>query len=135
MVTGLSSSSTDIRGNKSDCNAKFAATPHRRSTVLVEYPTQQVHWKLGRARKPIHKKFLFNIQAPSITGGSQSVCAKERQNSMFLYTMMECNQKLSRGRLRRTSNRRFFSRTSSLRSRGRNRKNKTNDNSRANGRS
>jgi hypothetical protein len=135
MVIRLSASSTDIRGNKSYCNAKLAATPHRRSTVLVEYPTQRVHWKLERTRKPIRKKFPFNIQAPSITGGIQSVCVKERRNSTFLYTMMECNQKLSRGRLRRTSNRRFFGRTSSLRSRGRNRKNKTNDSSRANGRS
>jgi hypothetical protein len=129
MVIGLSASSTDIRGNKSDYNAKFATIPHRRSTVLVEYPTQRIHWNLGRTRKPIRKKFPFNIQAPSITGGSQSVCAKERRNSTFLYTMMECNLKLSRGRLRRMSNRRFFGRTSSLRSRGRIRKNKTNDSS------
>jgi hypothetical protein len=39
MVIGLFAGSTDIRGNKSDCNAKFAIAPHWRSTVLVEYPT------------------------------------------------------------------------------------------------
>jgi hypothetical protein len=39
MVIGLSAGSIDIRGNKSDYNAKFATTPHRHSTVLVEYPT------------------------------------------------------------------------------------------------
>jgi hypothetical protein len=33
MVIGLLAGSTDIRGNKSDSNAKFAITPHRCSTV------------------------------------------------------------------------------------------------------
>jgi hypothetical protein len=70
VVIGLFAGSADIRGNKSDCNAKFAVKPHRRSMVLVEYPTQQINWKLGRTQKPIRKKFSFNIQAPSITGGS-----------------------------------------------------------------
>jgi hypothetical protein len=135
VVIRLFASSADIRGNKSDCNAKFAATPHWRSTVLVEYPTQRIHWKLGRTQKPIHKKFSFNVQAPSITGGSQGVRTKERRNPTFLYTMMECNQKLSRGRLRRTSNKCFFGRALSRRSRERNRKNKTYDSSRANGKS
>jgi hypothetical protein len=36
----ITSGSIDIRGNKSDSNAKSTVTPHRRSTVLVEYPTQ-----------------------------------------------------------------------------------------------
>jgi hypothetical protein len=40
MVVRLPASSTDIRGNKSDSSAKFAIIPHRRSMVLVEYPTQ-----------------------------------------------------------------------------------------------
>jgi hypothetical protein len=40
MVIGLPAGSTDIRGNRSDSNAKFPIIPHRRSTVLVEYPTQ-----------------------------------------------------------------------------------------------
>jgi hypothetical protein len=34
MVIRLSTSSADTRGNKSDCNAKFAVAPHRhRSTT------------------------------------------------------------------------------------------------------
>jgi hypothetical protein len=70
VVIGLFAGSADIRRNKSDCNAKFTATPHRRSTVMVKYPTQRIHWKLGRTRKSVHKKFSFNIQAPSITGES-----------------------------------------------------------------
>jgi hypothetical protein len=135
VVSGLFAGSADIRGNKSDCNAKFVATPHGRGMALVEYPTQWIHWKLGRTRKLIRKKLSFNIQAPNIIGGSQGMCAKERRNSTFLYTTMECNQKLSRGRLRRMSNRCFFGQTSSFRSRGRNRKNKTYNSSRANGRS
>jgi hypothetical protein len=129
MVIGLFAGSTDIRRNKSNGNAKFTTTPHRRSTVLVEYPTQRIHWKLGRTRKPICKKFPFDIQAPSVTGGGQSMCAKERRNSTFLYTTMECNKKFSRRHLQRMSNRRFFGRPSSLRSRGRDRKNEANDSS------
>jgi hypothetical protein len=62
----------------------------------------------GGTRKPIRKRFPLGISAPSIIRGSQSMRAKERQNSTFLYTTMECNQKLSRGRLRRKSNRRLF---------------------------
>jgi hypothetical protein len=40
MVIGLPAGSIDIRGNKSNNNAKFAIAPHQRSTVLVEYPAQ-----------------------------------------------------------------------------------------------
>jgi hypothetical protein len=39
MVIILSAGSADIMGNKGDDNAKLAVTPHRRSTVMVEYPT------------------------------------------------------------------------------------------------
>jgi hypothetical protein len=39
MVVGLPANSTDTRGNKSNSNAKFAVTPHQRSTVLVKYFT------------------------------------------------------------------------------------------------
>jgi hypothetical protein len=85
MVIRLSAGSADIGGNKGDCNAKFAATPHRRSTVLVKYYTQRIHQKLGGTRKSIRKKFSLNIQAPSITGGSQGVYAEERRNSTLLY--------------------------------------------------
>jgi hypothetical protein len=133
MVVGLSAGSADTGGNKGDCNAKFAAAPHRRRTVLVEYPTQRIHRKLGGTRKSIHKKFSFHLQAPSVTGGSKSMCAEERRNATFLYITLEYNQKLSRRRLRRACNRRLFGRTSSLRSHGRNRKNKTYDSNRANG--
>jgi hypothetical protein len=132
MVIRLSVGSTDIGGNKGDCNAKFAATPHRHSMVLVKYSTQRIHRKLGGTQKSVRKKFSVNIQAPSITGGSQGVYAEERRKSTLLYTTLEYNQKFSRGRLRRTGNRCLYSRTSSLGSRGRNRKSKTYDSSRAN---
>jgi hypothetical protein len=61
MVVILSASSTDTRRTKSNNHAKFAVTPHRRSTVLVEHPTQQFHRELGRIRESIRKKFSLNI--------------------------------------------------------------------------
>jgi hypothetical protein len=42
-------------------DAKPVVAPHRRSMVLVKYSTQQFHRELGRAREPIHNKFLVNI--------------------------------------------------------------------------
>jgi hypothetical protein len=50
--------------------------------------------------------------------------AAERRNTTFLYTTLECNQKLSRRRLRRKSDRCFFERPSSHRPSGRDRKSK-----------
>jgi hypothetical protein len=70
MVVRLSISSTNTRGSKSNGNAKFVVTPHRRSAVLVKYTTQRFHQKLGRARKPICKEFSLNVQATSIIGRS-----------------------------------------------------------------
>jgi hypothetical protein len=90
MVIRLLASSTNTRRNKS--NAKFIVTPHRRSTVLVEYSTQRFHRELGRTREPIRKKFSLNVQAPSISGRNQVMRAGERQNSTLLYTMLECNK-------------------------------------------
>jgi hypothetical protein len=57
---------------------KFAVTPHWRSTVLVEYYTQRFHWELGRTGKPIRKKFLLNIQTPSVSGRNQVMRAEEK---------------------------------------------------------
>jgi hypothetical protein len=54
---------------------------------------------LGRTREPIRKKFLLNIQAPSVTGRNQVVHTEERQNSAPLHTTVECNQKFCRRRL------------------------------------
>jgi hypothetical protein len=70
MVVRLSASSTNTRRNKSNGDAKFAVTPHRRDTVLVEYSTQRFHRKLGRTREPIRKNFLLNVQMTSIIGRS-----------------------------------------------------------------
>jgi hypothetical protein len=61
MVVRLPASSRDIRRNKSNSYAKFTVTPHRRSTVLVEHPTQRFYQELGRVRESIRKKFLLNI--------------------------------------------------------------------------
>jgi hypothetical protein len=65
MAIRLSTGSTDIWGNKGNCNAKFAAAPHWRRTVLVEHPTQGIHWKLGGTRKSIHKNFHSTYKRPA----------------------------------------------------------------------
>jgi hypothetical protein len=91
MVVRLPTSSTNTRGNKSNDNAKFAVTPHRRSAVLVKYFTGRFHRKLGETRKSIRKKFLLNIQTASVIGRSYVVRAEERRNSALLYTTLECH--------------------------------------------
>jgi hypothetical protein len=65
MVIRLSAGSTDIGGNKGDCNAKFVATPHRRSTVLVEYPTQRIHRKLGELESQFARNFRSTYKRPA----------------------------------------------------------------------
>jgi hypothetical protein len=59
-------------------DAKFATTPHRRSTVLVKHFTYRIHLKLGRTRKPIRKKLSFDVQAPNITRRGQILHAEKR---------------------------------------------------------
>jgi hypothetical protein len=127
MVIKLPVSSTNTRRNKSNGNAKFAVTPHRCSTVLVEYSTQRFLRELGRTREPIHKKFSLNIQTPSVTRRNQVMRTEERWNSALLYTTLECNQNFCRRRLRRESNRCFFCWPSSFGPRGRGRENKAKD--------
>jgi hypothetical protein len=41
---------------------------------------------LGRTREPIHKKFLLNIQTPTIIRRNQIVHTEERRNFALLYT-------------------------------------------------
>jgi hypothetical protein len=133
MVIRLPASSTNTRRNKSNGNAKFAVTPHRCNTVLVEYSTQRFYWELERTREPIRKKFSLNIQTPSVTRRNQLVHTDERRNSALLYTMLECNQKLCRRHLRQESNRCFFGWPSLFGPRGRGGANKAKDSVRING--
>jgi hypothetical protein len=65
MVIRLSAGSTDIGGNKGDCNAKFAATPHRRSMVLVKYSTQRIHRKLGELESQFARNFRSTYKRPA----------------------------------------------------------------------
>jgi hypothetical protein len=65
MAIGLSAGSADTGGNKGDCNAKFAATPHRCSTVLVEYPTQRIHQKLGELESQFARNFHSTYKHPA----------------------------------------------------------------------
>jgi hypothetical protein len=65
MVIGLSTGSADIRGNKGDCNAKFAAAPHRRCTVLAEYPTRRIHRKLGELEIQFARNFRSTYKRPA----------------------------------------------------------------------
>jgi hypothetical protein len=133
MVIRLPASSTNTRRNESNGNAKSAVTPHRRSTVLVKYSTQRFHRELGRTREPICKKFLLNIETPSVTRRNQVMHTEERQNSALLHTAVECNKKFFRRSLRRAGNRCFFGRPSSFGPRGRVRENKAQDSIRIDG--
>jgi hypothetical protein len=83
--------------------------------------------------EPIRKKFSLNIQMPSVTGRTQVVRVEKRRTSVLLYTMLECNQKLCRRRLRRESIRCFFGWPSSFGPRGRGRENKAEDSVGVNG--
>jgi hypothetical protein len=65
MVIRLSAGNADIGENKGDCNAKFAATPHRCSMVLVEYPTQRIHQKLGELESQFARNFRSTYKRPA----------------------------------------------------------------------
>jgi hypothetical protein len=77
MVVRLSSSCQNTWGLKGDSNAKLAATPHRRSMVLVKQVTRRFYRKLGRARKSIYKQFPLNIYAASINRRSEILYAEK----------------------------------------------------------
>jgi hypothetical protein len=55
MALRLLTSSKTTRRNKGNSNAKFAATPHRRSKVMVEQIRKMNNWKLGGTHKAIHE--------------------------------------------------------------------------------
>jgi hypothetical protein len=93
MVVRLSSGSTNTRRIKSNIDAKLAATPHRRSTVLVKHATRRFYQKLERIRKLIHKKFLLNVQMTSINRRSQILYAEKGRSITFIYTTVEYNKK------------------------------------------
>jgi hypothetical protein len=65
MVVKLSSSRQNIQGLKGDNNAKLAATPHRRNTVLVKQATRRFHRKLGRARNQFTSNFRSTYTRPA----------------------------------------------------------------------
>jgi hypothetical protein len=127
MVIRLPSSSTNTRRNKSNGNAKFAITSHRRNTVLVKHFTQRFHRKLGRTSESIRKKFSFDIQASSVPRRSQILHAEEGRNPTFIHTVVEYNKKLRGRRLRQAGSRCFLSWPSSFGSRVRTRENKAQD--------
>jgi hypothetical protein len=95
MVVRLSSGSTNTRRIKSNSDAKLAATPHRRSTVLVKHATRRFYQKLERIRKSIYKKFLLNVQTTSINRRSQILYAEKGRSITFIYTTVEYNKKNS----------------------------------------
>jgi hypothetical protein len=57
MVIRLSSGSKNTRGLKGNSNAKLAATPHWRSTVLVKQATRWFHRKLGELEDQFTRNF------------------------------------------------------------------------------
>jgi hypothetical protein len=84
MVIRLPASSTNTWRNKSNDHAKFAVTPHRRGTVLVEHYTQRFHWELGRTGKPIRKKFSLNVQMPTSLEEIKS-CIQRKNETLRSY--------------------------------------------------
>jgi hypothetical protein len=55
MAFRLSASSTNIRRNQGNNNAKLTITPHRRNKVMVKQTRRRNNWKLGRTHKAIHE--------------------------------------------------------------------------------
>jgi hypothetical protein len=56
MARRLLTSSSNIRRNRRNSNAKFATTPHQRRKVMVEQTQERIYWKLGRPHKAIYKQ-------------------------------------------------------------------------------
>jgi hypothetical protein len=92
VVIRLSLGSKNTQRIKSNSDAKLAATPHSRSTVLVKHATRRFHQKLGQARKSIHKKLLVNVQTTSVNRRSQILYAEKWRNVAFIYTTVEYNK-------------------------------------------
>jgi hypothetical protein len=76
MALRLPTSSKNTRGLKRDNNAKLAATPHRRGTVMVRKARKRNNWKLGQTQKVVHKQLQFDLQPTNINGRSQSLHAE-----------------------------------------------------------
>jgi hypothetical protein len=55
MAFRLSASSTNIRRNQGNSNAKIIVTPHRCSKVMIKQTIRRNNWKLGRTHKAIHE--------------------------------------------------------------------------------
>jgi hypothetical protein len=84
MVVRLPTSSTNTRGNKSNGNAKFAATPHRRSTVLFKYFTQRFHRKLGELENQFARNFRSTYKRPASLEEVKS-CLQRRDETLRSY--------------------------------------------------
>jgi hypothetical protein len=70
MARRLPTSSKNTRGLERNNNAELAATPHRRSAVMVKQARERNNWKLGQTQKAVYKQFQLNLQATSINGRS-----------------------------------------------------------------
>jgi hypothetical protein len=84
MVGGLLASSTDTRGNKSNSHPKFAITPHRRSTVLVEHPTQRFHRELGELDNQFMRNFRSTYKRPTSLEEIKS-CVQRKDETLRSY--------------------------------------------------
>jgi hypothetical protein len=84
MAIRLSAGSADIRGNKGDCNAKFAAAPHRRCMVLVEYPTQRIHRKLGELESQFTRNFRSTYKRP-VSLEEVKACVQKKGETLRSY--------------------------------------------------
>jgi hypothetical protein len=84
MVVRLPASCTNTWGNKSNGNAKFAVTPHRRSTVLAKYFTQRFHRKLGELENQFARNFRSIYKRPASLEEVKS-CVQRRDKTLRSY--------------------------------------------------
>jgi hypothetical protein len=73
MALRLSASSPNTRRLKRNSDAKSAALPHQRGTVLVKQARKRNNWNLGRTDQTVHKQLQINVQAASVNRRSQSL--------------------------------------------------------------
>jgi hypothetical protein len=84
MVVRLPTSSANIQGNKSNSNAKFAVTPHRRSAVLVKYFTQRFHRKWEELENQFARNFRSTYKRPASLE-EVKLCVQRRDETLRSY--------------------------------------------------
>jgi hypothetical protein len=80
MALRLPTSSKNTRGLERDNNAKLAATPHRRGTIMVRQARERNNWKLGQTQKAVHKQLQFDLQETIINQNKSKLAHRSTMN-------------------------------------------------------